>query len=241
MQKNSKPTISIIVTAFNEEDNLESAISNILASIDDLFSNWEILIIDCVDKDGKDDGTRAIAKKLAESNSHIRAIQNPYVNLGYKYWQGVGLAKFEYIIWLPGDNETTPETIKNLFEAAGKADIICSYTVNTTVRSLKRRIISKMYTFIINTLFGLQLRYFNGPSIYKTELLKSLTPAVKKNKSFSYNTEILVRSIKGGHSYVEIPQYIQKRKGKTKALNLKNFFDVIKNIVKLFWELHHKN
>ena len=238
MEKTAKPTISIIVPVYNEAENLKPTIDNILQAVDDLFSDFEILIIDCVGKDGKDDGTRQIAKELAASNPHIKHIQNTYVSLGYKYWQGVSLAKFKYITFFPGDNETAPETIKEILRATGKADVIISYIANMEVRPLKRRIISRLYTFLINMMFGLNLRYFNGPSVYRVELLRALPSRVKENYGFSYNAEILARLIKAGHKYIEVSMYLQPRTyGRAKALSAESFKDVIARILKLFWEI----
>ena len=238
MKVRQKPTISIIVPAFKEAGNLRSAVNSILAAVDDLFSDYEILIIDCLDKDGTDDGTRKIAEEMARKNPRIKSVQNPYVSLGRKFWQGVDLAKFEYVTWFPGDNETAPETIKKILHFVGKADIAVSYIANMEVRPLKRRIISKTYTFIINILFSLNLRYFNGPPVHKTNLLKSLPSVAKKNEGFSFGAEILVRLIKAGHNYVEVPMYLQPRAyGKAKALSVESFKDVIARILKLFWEI----
>ena len=147
------------------------------------------------------------------------------------------MAKFEYITFFPGDNETSPETIKEILRAAGKADMVISYIANMEIRERKRRIISKIYTFLMNMLFGMNLRYFNGPGVYKAELLKALPSYVKENHGFSYNAEILVRLIKAGHKYIEVPMYLQPRTyGQAKALNAENFKDVVKRILKLFWE-----
>lgn len=220
---------------------MRSAVNNILLAVDDPFSDYEILIIDCLDKDGKDDGTREIAKELAVSDRHIRHIQNPYVSLGYKYWQGVDSAKFKYITWFPGDNETSLEAIKDILKSAGKFDIVIPYTVNTEVRPLKRRIISRLYTFLINMMFGLNLRYFNGPAVHKVALLKALPQSTRENRGFSFNAEILVRLIKAGHSYIEMPIYIQPRVyGKAKSVSWESLKDVLKKIFKLFWEIRIK-
>ncbi len=238
MNNGQKPPISIIVPAYNEANNIKPTIDNIIEAADDLFSDYEILIIDCVGKDGKDDGTAAIAGELADKNPRIRVVHNPYISLGAKYWQGVNLAKFKYLTWFPGDNETSPETIKNIFQAVGKADIVCSYAANTKVRSWRRRLIAWLYTFFINTAFGLKLKYFNGVSVYKTELLKNLSQKAKENEGYSFSAEILVRLLKNGYNYMEVPQYIVPRKfGKNKSLNLEAFKSVAKRMISLFWEL----
>lgn len=242
----SKPSLSIIVPAYLEAKNLRGTIQAIiLAASEANFTDYEILIIDCLKQNGEHDGTPLLADELAKTDPKIRAIHNPYVTLGYKYWQGVSLAKHEYVTWIPGDNETRPDTIKAVFSAVGQADIICFYTANPWARPWTRRINSWLYTFLVNNLFGLRLRYFNGITIYKTELLSALPDSAKKNIGFSYNAEILARLIKlGRHQYLELPQFInQQPPKKFRWSNFKNFFhryaplQTIKKLLKLFWEL----
>lgn len=233
-----KPTVSIIVLAYNERENLEPTIANILNAVGDLFLDYEILIVDCVRSDGTDDGTRAIAMRLAMEHPKIRSIQKPSAAIGLKYWDGVRAARFEYVTFLPGDNETTPETIREIFRSVGRADVVATYTANMGVRPFSRRVISRLYTLIMNTMFWMRLRYFNGPSILKASLLKSLPPHAKQNGSFSFNAENLIRLIKGGASFVEIPMYLYPQLNrKTKALNFKNLFSIMNHIWRLFWEI----
>lgn len=233
-----KPSITVMIPAFHEAGNLKKTAKEVLNNLKKSnFSDYEILVIDCLDKNGVDDGTSLIAEELSKLDSHVKAIHNPYVNLGYKFWQGVSLAKMEYYIWIPGDGENNP-AISELFAAAGKADLVIAYTLNEEVRPLNRRIISSTYTIILNTLFGLRLKYFNGTCVYKTDILRSLPNSTKMTRDPSFNAEILIKLLKRGHSYMEQGVHINPRmSGKAKTLNLRNLKDVAANMLKVFWEV----
>lgn len=240
MNQQQKPTISVAVLVYNEKGNMEPTVENILNAVEGWFSDYEILVIDCVRPDGTDDGTRESAEKLAQKNPKIKSIQNPYVSVGYKYWKGVDSAKFEYYAFFPGDNEISGESIKEILHAAGKNDMVLAYTVNTETRSFKRRFFSKTYIFLMNLMFGLQVRYYNGPSVFRTSILRSLPSRAKKNEGFfDFHAEVVVRMIKCRKaSYVEVPMSLQPRiLGVSKALTMKHFKHVIKRIGKLFWEI----
>lgn len=235
-----KLTISVAVLVYNEKGNMEPTVQNIIDAAEGWFSDYEILIIDCVRRDGTDDGTREAAEKLARKNPKIKSIQNPYVSVGYKYWKGVDLAKFEYYAFFPGDNEISAESIKEILRAAGKTDAVLAYTVNQEVRALKRRFFSKAYIFLINSMFGLKVSYYNGPSVFKTSLLKSLPSRARRNEGFfDFHAEVVVRMLKCRKaSFIEVPMYLQPRVlGESKALTMKNFESVIKRIGNLFWEI----
>jgi len=233
-----KPSITVMVPAFNEAANLKRTAKEVLDNLTNgNFSEYEILIIVCLDKNGTDDGTRQIAEELTKLDPHIKAILNPYVNLGYKFWQGVSLARMDYYIWIPGDGEND-QAISELFASVGKADLVIAYTLNEEVRSLHRRIISRTYTIIINILFGLHLKYFNGTCVYKIDILRSLPDSTKMTCDPSFNAEVLIKLLKKGHSYIEQGVHINPRmSGKAKTLNLRNLKDVATNMLKVFWEV----
>ena len=240
MGQQQKPAISVAVLVYNEKGNMEPTVQNILDAVEGRFSDYEILIIDCMRRDGTDDGTRESAEKLARENPKIKSVPNPYVSVGYKYWKGVDLAKFEYYAFFPGDNEITKESIKEIIHSVEKADMVLAYTVNKEVRSFRRNFFSKTYIFLMNLMFGLEVSYFNGPSVIKTSILKSLPPRAKKNEGFfDFHAEIVVRMIKCRKaSYIEIPMHLQPRTiGKSTALTMKHFKHVIKRIGKLFLEI----
>lgn len=233
-------SISIIIPAYNEESFLEDTVKkDILWAINSLsepLEDYEILIFD----DFSTDKTKEIADGLAKENQRIRVIHNPKnMGFGYNYVKGVELATKDYIILLTGDNEWKKEGIKEMFELAGRADMVISYINNYHVRPFYRQIISRAFTKLINIVFGLKLHYFNGPCILRSDLLRC---ASMTTFSFAFMAEILVQLIRMGHSYIEVPGslYIRKLRGIT-AFRIKNIIGVIKTILSLFWRVYFKD
>lgn len=232
---NSERTISIIVPAYNEEGNLQGTVESVVEVISKKFSDYEILIFN----DYSTDRTGRIADGLASGNPKIKAIHNEKnMGFGYNYTRGVELAKMQYIMMVPGDNEIIYESIGEICDAAGQADIVVPYTVNTWVRPLSRRLISKTFTILMNHISGLNLRYFNGPCIHKSSIIKSIPMTTW---GYAYMASILARLIKSGHSYVEIGMYLKQRDyGGSKAFKLKNIYRVTKTLLELFLEFRFR-
>lgn len=230
----TKYIVSIIVPALNEEKNLKDAVDHIVEAAGNR-QDYEILIFN----DGSTDETGRIADDLAGYNPNIKVIHHQSSqNLGGCFREGVALAQGEYAVMLPGDDETDSRTIANLFNALGSADIVATYTVNKEARNWKRRLVSATYTFLINFLFNLRLKYFNGPSLIKVELLKKLPPI---SSGFAYMSEILVRLIKAGYPYKEIEMYIKPSHGRiSRAFKLKNVKQVGQTILKLFIDVYFR-
>lgn len=234
----SSKTITVLLPAYMEAENIRAAVSDGIAAIQAAgFITYEIIIIDCLRKDGADDGTPRIADELVQEFPHVRVLHNKrYVNLGEKYWQGVQEARHEYITWIPGDNENDAASVTETLRHIGEADIIIPYPVNTEVRSPFRRFLSTRYTAIYNMAFGLSLHYYNGLAVYKRSMLLKLP---QWTDSFAFAAEILVLLLKSGASYTEVPIRLRGRTaGQASAFKLKNIIGVMKVFLNLLWRVH---
>jgi len=228
---------SIIIPAYNEEENLEAAVKGLISSLKkkNILNEAEILIFD----DHSRDKTGEIADNLGLEIKNIRVFHNKEnKGLGFNFWEGARQALGEYVALFPGDNENLPGGFVDILYRAGEADIIITYTSNMEVRPMIRRIISWTYTYANNLLFGLKLRYYNGLSVYKRDLLLKLPPI---SNSFSYAAEILVLLLRSGATYIELPmELVPKKLANTSAFRLKNIKGVLMGISGLFWKVRIK-
>ena len=225
-------TLSVIIPALNEEGNLAAAVATVLDAIGNRFADYELLIFD----DGSTDRTGQIADDLATYNSHIRVIHNGRnMGFGYNYTRGVQLARMEYVAMFPGDNEIPGGAIRTILDAVDSADIVVPYISTPAVRAWSRRLVSATFVALVNTLFGLRLRYFNGPCVHRRAQLQSVP---MRTHGFAYMAAILVRLIRLGRSYVEVPMPLQAREhGRSKAFRVKNILSVLGTLAELFWEV----
>jgi len=226
-------SISIIIPAYNEEKKLALTVELVLAKLNENgISDFDILIFD----DASIDKTGEIADKLAKEYSRIKVIHNPKnMNLGFNITRGFQLATKEYVGFVPGDNETDPKTLDNIFKVLGTADIVVPYIANYEVRSFMRRWLSKTYVKIINLAFGFKMRYYNGTCFFRTSMVQKVPVSTY---GFAYMTEILVKLLKSGATFVEAPMINRAReRGATKAFRLKNIASVFKTFLTLFWEI----
>jgi len=221
--------VTIVIPAFREEGNIEAAIDNALRAAQKVTQDYEIIVVD----DGSPDKTGDFARLKAQSNSHIRVAVNA-VNegFGYSFARGVKMAGKEFITVFPGDNDMSALSLKDLIEARGSADLVISFMQKTNKRSFFRRFVSKIFTMIMNLLFGLKLKYYNGPFICRTSLLKSLPI---KSTGLAALAECVVRLIKQGISWRAIYfEHTGRRHEKSKAFNLKSINAVLK-IIWILW------
>ncbi len=97
---------------------------------------------------------------------------------------------------------------------------------------------NNLYLWIINVSFGVRFIYTNGNVIYRREVFKSIKP---KSNSFFYQAECLIRGVRSGFTFIEVPVQLRKGlRGHSKALSLKSFCTLAYDFMHLFYEMHIK-
>jgi dolichol-phosphate mannosyltransferase len=215
-------SLAVVMTARNEVGNLESAVDAVLSCLKACFAAYEVLIID----DGSRDGTGRVADELARRHQSVRVIHHS-TSMGFalSYRHGVSLTQMAYVALVTGDNEMAPESIRAAFDVVGEADVVVPYQANQQDRPWRRRILSRAFTFTVNVLFNLRLRYFQGPCIYSTQWAQRLPLTTT---GFALLTDMLVRTLKAGCTYAEVPMKVRPRAyGRSSALSLRNIATAI--------------
>ncbi len=229
----NKKSLSIIIPAYNEEGNIRPTCEGMAALAQKYLEDYEILVFD----DCSPDRTSEVVKDLQCVNPHIVLIRNE-VNkgLGYNYRAGILKARCAYTIMVPGDNEVIADSLTEVFQSLGSTDIIVCSSTNAHVRPFMRQLISRIFTFLVNAMFGLKVNYYNGPAIIRTDLAKENLPSTN---SFAYMAVLLVYVLKLGATYTYSTFSLRPRKyGKTKAFEFKNVVTVISDILRLFWDVN---
>lgn len=225
-------SLSIVVPALNEEKNLRRTINTIVQALQEESCDYEIIIIN----DGSTDNTGPLADTLAKENQNIRTIHHSKPQgRGATLNEGLSLANNDLLTWINGKCDTTASEFRKLISHAGQADLIISYQNNTHERPLVRATLSRLYVFLLNHLFGLGLKYYNGSTLVPKHCFNKIHV---KTSSYAYEAELLIKLLNRGHSYVEVGVRDIFEKGrKTRSFSLKNIFGVVKFIFVIFWEI----
>jgi glycosyltransferase involved in cell wall biosynthesis len=208
---NSKPFVSVILPAFNEEAIIEKSvgiISDYLKSKEDKYF-CEILLID----DGSTDKTGIIADSLAKGNKLLRIIHHPLnMNLGRALQTGFKNAHGEIIVVLDLDLSYSVDHIERMVEKliATDADIVIAspYMKKGKVSGVpfKRAFSSRIVNRFIRLAAQEKFHTYTGMvRAYKAEFIKNMN---LKTKNYEINPEILYKAMILRARIVEIPAHL---------------------------------
>ncbi len=224
-------SITVIVSAFNEEDNLANAINSVISALK-LHPNldYEIIVIN----DGSSDGTERVAIEIVQKNQKVKLISHDKnLGLGEVVQTGIKAATKKYFMLYAGDDEAGVEGIAPLLALVGQFDLLVPYPINNHIRGVKRAMISRTFTLTVGYLSGIKLNYFNGSVVYKLDEIKS---ANVKTSGFGYQAKVLVKLVSAGVKYTQVPIKLNEisKGNSTKAFKFRNILSVIKTLFEIF-------
>jgi len=221
--------ISICVPAFNEEESLREAIEDLLMTLSAVVRELELIIVN----DGSTDSTAQLAEQLAKKYNQVKIIHHKKnLGLGVCYRDALAIARGDYFTWFPSDHENSAAEFIQCLPYLKERTMVTCYHQGQDPRSALRRWISGSYTFILNKYFHLNLKFYNGLTIFPISLLRSLPLFAN---GFVLVAESLIRAIQSGYQVVELPAPLKNRVGgKSKAFTFISALQILIDIFHIF-------
>jgi dolichol-phosphate mannosyltransferase len=115
--REEKPCLSIVIPAYNEEENLEPLIQELEQVLDRRHRSYEII---CVD-DCSTDHTPDLLRRLQETRPYLQSIRHR-LNFGQSAAEVTGFrqALADIVVTLDGDGQNDPADIPALLDALGQ-------------------------------------------------------------------------------------------------------------------------
>ena len=102
--------VSIVMAARNAATTIRETLDSVRAQT---YQSWELIIVD----DGSSDATAELAAAAAQDDPRIRLIQQSASGVSVARNVGIGLARYELILFIDTDDLIAPEHIENLATA----------------------------------------------------------------------------------------------------------------------------
>jgi dolichol-phosphate mannosyltransferase len=210
--------ISLVIPAHNEEDCIEKTI---LAFHDELKKeniDHEILAVN----DNSRDNTENILKKLSESISEVRYINNtPPNGFGFAVRKGLDNFSGDYVAVVMADLSDRPVDLASFFRKIeeGYDCVFGSRFIRggKTVDYPKLKYyLNRLTNNIIKFLFGIKYNdTTNAFKLYRKETVDGLKPFLSHH--FNLTVELPLKAIVRGYSYAVLPNHwINRKEGESK-------------------------
>ena len=190
--------VSIVLPAYNEEENIEQAVAEATATSERLFADHEILVVD----DGSADRTAALVGDLNQSDDRVRVISHGR-NRGYGEALRTGFlaSRLDYVFFTDADLQFDMDELERFVPYAGTVDVIAGYRVNRQ-DPLVRRLNAYGWNLLVRILFYVPVRDID--CAFKLFNRRVLDEIDIESVGAMVNTELMVKLGRKGASVVEI-------------------------------------
>lgn len=220
-------SLSVVLPAYNEEENVESAVEQVCAVAQQLGMDYEIILVN----DGSADRTGEIARELMQRIPNFRLVEH-YPNRGYggSLKAGFAAAAKDLITFVPADKQFVFGEIDRFLEGLSEADIVSGYRVNrqdTFIRKLN----GFGWNTLVRLLFGYLCRDIDcGFKLFRREVLEHVTLV---SDGAMIDTEFLAGARARGFRIAEVPvTHLPRMAGEPTGANLKVIARAFRDLVR---------
>ena len=166
----SKPLISVVITVYNEEDNIQPLLEATYSALEAI--DYEVILIE----DGSTDRTVAEVKKYANSRTKL-IIFNRNFGQTTALAAGIDMAAGEYICTMDGDLQNDPTDIPVMLQKAidEEWDVVAGRRANRKDGFVLRKIPSKIANWVIRNTTKVYLKDYGCTlRVYKAEIAQGM-------------------------------------------------------------------
>ena len=195
------PSISLVLPAYNEADNIEPMVAEATPALQAVADDYEIIVVD----DGSADDTAAVTRQVIESNPHVRLVQHP-VNQGFgaAVFSGFTSAEKDWIFYTDADRQFVLSELERFVPYMDQADLIAGYRAPRRDPFL-RVLYGKGWSMLCTLFFGYTVRDVDcGFKLFRREIIQTLAPTIE-SRGATFSIEWLVRAKRAGYRFVELP------------------------------------
>lgn len=218
--------LTVLVTCYNEEAHIVPTLQSVLSAVDKAgVSSYEIIVIDDASRDAS---VRQIGKFLEDHPAYPIALKVNQANRGWanNYVDGAFLGRGKYYHLVCGDDSMPEEFLVAAYRLLGKADMIIPYQVQKEIvgKSRGRKLISRVFTRLVNLLSGYNVKYYNGMAIQRRYNVMRWHPT---SYGFGFQADTVTMLLDQGATYIQVySRSIDKKGSGSTSVSVRNVLSV---------------
>jgi glycosyltransferase involved in cell wall biosynthesis len=226
------PSISAVLPAHNEAENIIQAVSTLAGILSDVTPIWEIVVVD----DGSEDDTDRLVNELSKRWKQVKLSRHT-ANRGYgaALKTGIERARYQLLFVMDADLQFDPAELKTLLPLAQDYDIVLGYRKRRR-EHVVRRFNARCWGLLMRLLFGLKVHDINCAfKIFNGKVFDSITI---RSQGAMVCSEILILAKKMGCTIKEVPvTHYPRKRGRSSGAKPKTIYRAFTDLGRLYHDL----
>ena len=233
-----EPSLSLIVPVFNQQGKVAYSLEKIKQAVELAFSKYELIVVN----DGSTDNTLASLKVIAGTDEHIRVLSyTPNRGKGYAVKQGVLHSHGDAVMFLDGDLDISPDSVKDYVERLRISDLVIAskrHPKSSVTIPRSRAFLSRVFSLLTRMATGIPQKDTQvGLKVGNGEIMRRIFRDVNVNR-YAFDVELFtLASIL--HLKVHEMPVIMKIDRKFNAKEIVNMFVDVARISYKYRISHH--
>lgn len=224
--------LSVVLPAFNEDENIEAALNKCLQALVKLNLHFEVIIVD----DGSRDNTSKMVQEAAEREPRIKLIRHK-VNRGYgtAIRTGLNAAQYHLTFFTDSDNQFDISEIRYLIPLMDSYDVVTGFRVYR-YDTVLRCILSWAYNKLVRMAFGVKVRDVDCSfKLIKKKVIDNIDLTCS---NFFIDTEILVKARAAGFSINEMGVRHYPRTAGSTTVRPSDIPNTLRELLRMWKDIH---
>ncbi len=232
----ARPELSVVIPVYNEAEIIESSVRQLVADMERLTSNFEVLLAE----NGSSDDTVALGASLGRDDPRVVMFSHPAPNYGGALREGIMRAAGRFVVCEEidlCDADFHGRALTLLREDA--ADLVVGSKAMKGAndsRPVFRRLATRVYNGMLRLTLGFKGTDTHGLKAFQRDrLLPVVESCLVEHDVFA--SEFVIRAQRVNHRVVEIPVQIEEKRAPSVGL-VRRVPKVLRNLGQLMVAIH---
>ena len=223
--------VSVVIPAFNEQENIRSAVVDLKQAFGNVADQFEIIVVD----DGSTDHTGEIVEELAKDDPRVHLVRHPR-NVGYggTLVSGFKAAKLRYIFFTDADRQFNPSEIARLIPHLRESRMVIGFREQRH-DPLHRKIYGNLFSSLVNLLFGLKVKDMNCAfKIFERSIIEG---EEFLSKGALINAELIAIAMHKGISPIQVAvSHFPRKSGSQTGGSIRVILKAVGELLRLYFQ-----
>jgi glycosyltransferase AglD len=218
---------SVVVPVYNEARLVSEAITRMLAALEHLSRDFELLICE----NGSTDDTAALVARLQRQDARIRLERLPEPDYGGAMRHGINACRHDRVVIFNIDFWSIDFTRHAVAQLA-TCDIVVGSKVmrgSQDRRPFVRRFLTRAFNAMLRAVFGFSGTDTHGMKALRRAAVDPVLAQCVTSRSI-FDTELVLRAQRAGLTVVEIPVAVQE-------IRQPSYWSVLRRLPEVSWNL----